>query len=776
MTWDWPHLVYLRKQLLRVTHGEVDRIAIALPAQHAKTRGTLIPYGAWRMLREDNLRVAIGSHTQRYADKISKFVRRMVVRAGGVLADNKRADEWNLTNGSTFIARGVGASISGESVDLFLMDDVFGSREDADSVSVQEKVYEWYMDDVTPRLQKNAALVMTNTRWNPGDLIGRIQQSEEWPEWVYVRIPAIAETQETRDQNNASQGLPIGLPDPIGREPGRELCADRFPLDKLLQKQRIEGVGFESVYQQNPIPRGGTFFERRWLLGGDGRPLVKSLAELPLMLPMQYGRRLVRYWDLASSRNDSACYTSGVLLMKLGDGETAEFWVCDVVRGRWMPAERNEKMREVADRDAQLYGFEKTWFESPVFDKNKAAARAIYAALSGHPVSADNVSGSGSKELRAEPVAGAAKGGLLKVVDGGWVPAFLTEVESFPRSTYKDQCIPGDAPVWCRRGQIPIANVTTDDEVMTRSGWRRVLESAMTSVAADTIAIGHIDGGFLECTHTHPVFVVGRGFVAAADVRVGDEVLTCPLKSMWSFGTGRTGAGIRRPASGTDGGTTRATTTAFSRRFIAPSGSTPTDRFLTATKSITRTATPSTTNWTTSSYLPSPNTGAARAIWVRSTPALFAPTLIEFGPLLPLGTRPKREGSGTARTGASCSPSGPFTSWFASGARPISSPSFLTPCSVETSAENFPVRPEISFTSSYAGSASGNSKPIARRPSIAPTRVAGLRDMRRGVPVYNLRVEGDPEFFAGGVLVHNCDSLSGAYNRLSRGGFAIAVS
>jgi phage terminase large subunit-like protein len=36
-------------------------------------------------------------------------------------------------------------------------------------------------------------------------------------------------------------------------------------------------------------------------------------------------------------------------------------------------------------------------------------------------------------------VAGAAKGGILKVIDGGWVPAFLSEAESFPRSTYKDQ-------------------------------------------------------------------------------------------------------------------------------------------------------------------------------------------------------------------------------------------------------------------------------------------------------------------------------------------------
>ena len=47
--------------------------------------------------------------------------------------------------------------------------------------------------------------------------------------------------------------------------------------------------------------------------------------------------------------------------------------------------------------------------------------------------------GAGSKELRAEPVAGVAKAGLVSVVAGAWVAAFLTEIEAFPKGTYKDQ-------------------------------------------------------------------------------------------------------------------------------------------------------------------------------------------------------------------------------------------------------------------------------------------------------------------------------------------------
>jgi predicted phage terminase large subunit-like protein len=378
-----------------------------LPPQHGKTRSVSVPYPVWRMMNRDGLRAGVCSHSQRYANKISRWCRKLAEKAGAKLGDVSRADEWEMASGSTFIARGRGASIAGEPLDLLIVDDVFGNRQDADSPVVQEEAYEWYMDDVTPRLQKDAAIVLVNTRWGPGDLYGRIGQSEEGHEWDILRLPAIAEEN-----------------DPLGRKPGEALCPDRFPLEKLLQKRRVEGVGFESLYQGNPIPRGGTFFERAWF------EVVDSLPP---------NARLVRYWDLASSRHDSACFTSGVLMAKVGDGEAAVYYVVDVIRGRWMPADRNDVMLTTARADSARPGFQRTYFESPVFDKDRAAARAIVAKLSGYPVQADDVSGSGSKELRAEPLAGVAKARLVKLVAGSWNAAYLTEMESFPRGQYKDQ-------------------------------------------------------------------------------------------------------------------------------------------------------------------------------------------------------------------------------------------------------------------------------------------------------------------------------------------------
>jgi predicted phage terminase large subunit-like protein len=130
-----------------------------------------------------------------------------------------------------------------------------------------------------------------------------------------------------------------------------------------------------------------------------------------------------------------------VLMARTGDKETARYWVEDVIRGRWSPGERNQVMRQTAEGDGRRAGFERTWFESPAFDRDRAAHRAIMAAMSGLPCRGDDVSGqsAGSKQVRAEPVSDAARGGIVGIVAGAWNAAFLTELEGFPKAPHDDQ-------------------------------------------------------------------------------------------------------------------------------------------------------------------------------------------------------------------------------------------------------------------------------------------------------------------------------------------------
>jgi predicted phage terminase large subunit-like protein len=141
----------------------------------------------------------------------------------------------------------------------------------------------------------------------------------------------------------------------------------------------------------------------------------------------------VRYWDLASSLTDTAAYTAGVLLAT--DGE--RYFVEDVCRVHQAPADRNETILRTAKVDAERPGFERTWFEEQPGAAGVETSQALVRKLAGFPCRADRVTG--SKQTRAEPFADAARGGLVRVVAGPWVAAYLAELEAFSRGTHKDQ-------------------------------------------------------------------------------------------------------------------------------------------------------------------------------------------------------------------------------------------------------------------------------------------------------------------------------------------------
>ena len=57
------------------------------------------------------------------------------------------------------------------------------------------------------------------------------------------------------------------------------------------------------------------------------------------------------------------------------------------------------------------------------------------------------------------------------------------------------------------------------------------------------------------------------------------------------------------------------------------------------------------------------------------------------------------------------------------------------------------------------------SRKASRKP-CAPVSVVGLSERAERVPVFNLTVEGENEYYANGILVHNCDALVWAFTEL----------
>jgi phage terminase large subunit len=86
-----------------------------------------------------------------------------------------------------------------------------------------------------------------------------------------------------------------------------------------------------------------------------------------------------------------------------------------------------------------------------------------------------------------------------------------------------NHCIAEGELVLCERGQVPIEEVTTDDRVMTRGGWRPVLFAGITDYDRDIVRVMTTVGSFL-CTPDHKVWT-SKGFVRADALAPGNGVL-----------------------------------------------------------------------------------------------------------------------------------------------------------------------------------------------------------------------------------------------------------
>lgn len=403
--WDWRHLKLLRTYLDRVTSGEIKRLAISMPPQHGKSEMTTVRYPVWRLLKQPGLRVAVTAYSGDHANRFSRRARRIAYKMPIEFDDRGAVSEWETTAGGGYRAVGVGGGITGNPVDLLLIDDPIKSREDAESDSYRRKLKEWYTDDLYTRLQPGAAVIIIQTRWHEDDLIGWILENDAVGAWTALNLPALAEEKD----------------DMLGREIGEALCPDRFTREDLLDFKRVLGTSFEGLYQGRPVAKGGNIVRRAWL-----EPLV-------MVCPRDAKR--VRYWDKAATQGDGD-YSSGVLIARDANGV---FYIEDVVRGQWSARERNKIMIATAERDADMYGVGavQVWAEQEGGSGGKESAELTIQLLAGHDVHVEIASG--SKTVRFQPFAAQAEAGNVKVLRRHWSEEYIREIIVFPSGKHDDQ-------------------------------------------------------------------------------------------------------------------------------------------------------------------------------------------------------------------------------------------------------------------------------------------------------------------------------------------------
>lgn len=398
--WRLPHLDLIRAHLDRVTTGECKRLMVFLPPRSYKSETITVRYPVFRLEQDPRLNVIIGAYNQALAERFSRKARRLAEQRLALQTDRQAASEWETIAGGGVRAVGVGAGVTGVGGNLILVDDPVKSREEAESESYRDRVWDWFTDDLMTRQEPGAAVVLVMTRWHEDDLAGRLlREMEEGGEaWDVLRLPALAEEN-----------------DPLGRPLGEPLTPGRFTKAWLEVQRRLLGRSFEALYQQNPVPPSGAFFDV------DALEIVDELPPL---------KGKVRAWDLAATEAGGD-FTAGV---KMAAGTDGLFYVLDVRRGQWGPARADDEVKDTARQDGRetlIRGSEDPGAAG------KRDAQAFVRMLAGWTVKTERVTG--SKESRARAFASQVNAGNVRLLRGSWNRAFTAELRSFPRGQHDDQ-------------------------------------------------------------------------------------------------------------------------------------------------------------------------------------------------------------------------------------------------------------------------------------------------------------------------------------------------
>ena len=374
------HHEMISQCLERVESGEIVRQMIFTPPRHTKSELATRRFPAWYLGRRPDAQVISASYNSELASDFGREVRNLIntpvyaqIFPGvGLSEDSQAANRWHLKSGGQYIAAGVGTAITGRGAHLIIVDDPIKDRQEADSETVRQRIWDWYRSVLYTRLMPGGSIVLIQTRWHDDDLAGRLlaEAGEGGDQWEVVELPALA-----RDN------------DPLGRMKGEALWPEWYPEDRLIQIKSVIGSrDWSALYQQEPQAEEGGFFLADWF---------KTVSE------PQEGLRIYGASDYATKDGEGDWTVHGICgvdeqdnmyMLDMWRGQTSsDVWVesfLDLV-DRWKPlqwAEEAGQIRASLDpyittrqRERRSYCV-RTPFTSR-FDK-RSRARAIQARMS----------------------------------------------------------------------------------------------------------------------------------------------------------------------------------------------------------------------------------------------------------------------------------------------------------------------------------------------------------------------------------------------------------
>jgi predicted phage terminase large subunit-like protein len=414
------HIDAICEHLEAVTRGEITRLWIAVPPGMMKslTVGCFWPAWEWGPGGKPSYRYLGTSHSANLAIRDNARTLRLVKsewyqdrwgKSVQLTSDAKTKFENTKTGFREAMAF---TGLTGNRGDRVLMDDVL-SVDDALSDAKRNAVKTTFLESVPTRLNnpRRSAIINIQQRLHEEDTIGLSIIRELGYEGLRLPMEFEADYRCTTS---------IGFKDPRKTE-GELLFPERFPRETVDRDKRVMGsIATASQFQQRPVPREGGMFKRQWF---------EIVSHPPAYLTW------VRGWDLAATEKSKGhkapAYTAGVKIGMCPDGV---IYIGHAIRGQLSAGKVESMIKAIAAFDGKTCTID---LPQDPGQAGKAQIKHLVKMLAGYNVVYSLESG--SKELRAMPLAAQAEIGNVKLVAGEWNEDFIEEACTFPLGKFKDQ-------------------------------------------------------------------------------------------------------------------------------------------------------------------------------------------------------------------------------------------------------------------------------------------------------------------------------------------------
>jgi predicted phage terminase large subunit-like protein len=397
-----------------VARGDIKRLLINVPPGSSKSRLARVMFPLWMWTHKPWARIIGASYALTLSERDSYYARTIVQTEWyqqnfGVSISSEQGAKVNFdnTNMGGMRAISVGGATTGFRGDLLLLDDGHNVS-DGESDAKRSEAVSWFLETFQTRVNDldNTPIVVIGQRIHEEDIYSAALELG----YDHLNIPMEWEEEQRKTTS-------IGWTDPRTKE-DELMWPERFSADAVERLKKALGPYAASAQlQQLPVPRKGGLFQV------DNVRQIDELPDEPFIA--------VRAWDLAGSEGKGA-YTVGTKL--LWGEKSQQFYVADVQRQQLGGGAVRELIQKVAEEDGIST---RIIIPKDPGQAGKAQSEDIIAMLRGYSVKAE--AQSGSKELRAEPLASQIEIGKVSVLKRVWTKAWLDELRFFPKSRWKDQ-------------------------------------------------------------------------------------------------------------------------------------------------------------------------------------------------------------------------------------------------------------------------------------------------------------------------------------------------